>query len=128
MIRDYTRIQKEFDLSKHHLVHLLDTVATYQPTLLLSKNLNEPPLASYQPPRLREMMDALVPKPKQAKTSKERLKDQKRFLSYTNDENVTHPILTKTIPVAVLDTSGATPKEYERRLTFTFNALVNNLM
>ncbi|KAI8906888.1 hypothetical protein EDD86DRAFT_256250 [Gorgonomyces haynaldii] len=117
VVKDYERIKKEYDVIKTHLVQVLDTVAKYQPALLLSKQLDMKPLASYQPRRVQELMDVLVPGRK-TKSHSDRLIDQNKLLEELEDARQSIAILTKSIQVEFKDTTSVF-----KTLEFTFHAL-----
>lgn len=119
VLNDYNRIKKEYEEMKTQLVHVLDTVAINQPGILLSKCLDEIPVPSYHPPKIKKMIDMLTLNSGQNYKENAKLRDD--FINEFKNEPISHLLTSKSIPVSIIDPLKET--EEIKTLTFMFYAL-----
>jgi hypothetical protein len=92
-----------------------------QPGILLSKHLEDLPIASYHPPKIKEMMDMLATNSANLKTN--RATQRELFLNEFEHTPISHLLMTKSISVTVRDPEKKI--EVEKTMKFTFYSLVS---
>jgi hypothetical protein len=120
VLDDYLRIQKEYETLQTNLIHVLDTVARNQPSILLLKSLDDLPIPSYQPLKIRKIMDMVAAKTTDSAIS--RLKQKESSSDAFENVPISHLLMTKSIPVTLIDPLKKT--EEVKILIFTFHSLV----